>query len=81
LGKKADVIVIDTKKPHFRPRHDPLTALVYAADASDVRHVFVDGEWLVRHGELARMDVEAVMRDAEREVDLVLERVGVERGL
>ena len=48
-GKQADIIVIDTRKPHLTPMYDPASHLVYAARGSDVATVIVNGR--VRHGE------------------------------
>lgn len=75
-GKKADVIVIDTMAAHLRPRTDPFTTLVFAAEASDVKHVFVDGQWLVRDKRLLRWELEEVVNDAEAAIDEVLQRAG-----
>jgi 5-methylthioadenosine/S-adenosylhomocysteine deaminase len=75
-GKRADVIVVDTAAAHMRPRTDPFTALVFAAEAADVKHVFVDGSWLVRDGDLVRWDLEEIIVDAEHAVDAVLARAG-----
>ena len=79
VGKKADVVVVDTSGPHMRPRTDPFTTLVYAAEARDVRHVFVEGDWLVRDGALVRWEIDEVVEDAERAVDDVLARAGGQR--
>ena len=52
LGKRADVIVVDLVSPHVVPSPDPTSAVVYAAQSRDVRHVFVDGRHLVDGGVL-----------------------------
>ncbi len=75
-GKKADVVVVEGNRPHLRPRVEPAAMLVFAAEGADVRHVFVDGEWLVRDAELVRMDLQTVLDDAERELDALLGRGG-----
>lgn len=75
-GKRADVIVIDTAAAHMRPRGDPFTSLVFAAESSDVKHVFVDGQWLVRDARLVRWDLDEVIADAEAAIDGVLLRAG-----
>lgn len=78
-GKRADLVVIDTRRPHLAPFSDPFAMLVYAAEASDVRDVFVDGQWLVRDGELVRWDQGEVLAGAELAIDEVLARAGAER--
>jgi 5-methylthioadenosine/S-adenosylhomocysteine deaminase len=43
-GKKADLIIIDTHKPHLTPMYNPVSHLVYAAMGSDVRTSIINGE-------------------------------------
>jgi 5-methylthioadenosine/S-adenosylhomocysteine deaminase len=43
-GKAADIIVVDTTGLHMTPMHDPYSGIVYAARASDVLLVMVDGK-------------------------------------
>src|SRR3954468_10397128 len=48
-GKRADLAVVALSGAHCQPEGEDLPAtLVYAARASDVTDVFVDGRWLVR---------------------------------
>jgi 5-methylthioadenosine/S-adenosylhomocysteine deaminase len=51
-GKRADIILVDTARPHMTPMYDPYSGLVYSAKASDVNLVMVDGRVLVRDGKL-----------------------------
>lgn len=60
-GKKADLIVIDTKKPHLTPMYHPESHLVYAARGSDVDCVIIDGKVVLENGELIFMDMDKVM--------------------
>jgi cytosine/adenosine deaminase-related metal-dependent hydrolase len=43
-GKRADLVIIDTKAVNVAPVIDPVGAVVCAADISNVRTVFVDGQ-------------------------------------
>jgi 5-methylthioadenosine/S-adenosylhomocysteine deaminase len=47
-GKKADLVVIDTKAVNVSPVIDAVGAVVCAADISNVKHVLVDGQALKR---------------------------------
>ncbi len=78
-GKRADLAVIDVRRPHLAPFSDPFAMLVYAAEASDVRDVFVDGAWLVRDRELVHQDLAEVLAGAEQAVDDVLARATGEK--
>jgi 5-methylthioadenosine/S-adenosylhomocysteine deaminase len=61
VGKRADLIVIDTDVPHLVPMYHPESHIVYAAKASDVRDVIVDGRVLVRNREILHLDVTEIM--------------------
>ncbi|AEE92055.1 5-methylthioadenosine/S-adenosylhomocysteine deaminase [Tepidanaerobacter acetatoxydans Re1] len=61
VGKKADIILIDLNKPHLCPLHNPLSAICYSAQGSDVHTVIVDGKILMENYELKTIDVEKAM--------------------
>jgi 5-methylthioadenosine/S-adenosylhomocysteine deaminase len=63
-GKKADVIIVDTCKPHLTPMFDPYSQLVYAAKATDVSHTFINGRLVLEERRLLTMDVEEIMKRA-----------------
>ncbi len=65
VGKKADVIMLDARKPHYWPRHNPVAAVTYSAQAADVRHVFINGEWVVKDYAVQTLDPEAVLQEGE----------------
>ena len=53
VGKKADVVIVSLDAAHMFPCHDPYSLLVYSANASDVKHVFVNGKQVVNNRKLA----------------------------
>jgi 5-methylthioadenosine/S-adenosylhomocysteine deaminase len=59
-GKKADLIIIDTHKPHLTPLYDPVSHLVYAARGSDVRDVIIGGRLVVQDRALLTFDIEPI---------------------
>jgi 5-methylthioadenosine/S-adenosylhomocysteine deaminase len=65
-GALADVIVLDTRKPHWCPANNPVSALVYSAKASDVESVFVAGQQIVAEGRVVGLDMEALMHEVEK---------------
>jgi 5-methylthioadenosine/S-adenosylhomocysteine deaminase len=42
-GKKADIIIVDTHKPHLTPLYNPYSHLVYSAGGADVSHSIING--------------------------------------
>jgi cytosine/adenosine deaminase-related metal-dependent hydrolase len=66
-GKRADLVVLDLHDPHLHPATgDPVSLVVYAARASDVRDVFVDGRPVVLGHELVTASIEEIVREADR---------------
>lgn len=66
VGKKADLVIIDTYKPHLTPLYDPVSLLVYAASGSDVRDVIINGRLVVQDGRLLTIEIETVIDAVER---------------
>ena len=65
-GMLADVIVLDMEKPHLYPRYDVVANLAYAAKASDVDMVVVNGEVLVDGGDVLGVDEMDLCRRVEK---------------
>ncbi len=66
VGKRADVIAVDIRTLHATPTASPWSAIAYAAQSRDVRHVAVDGRLVVRDGALLTMDVTKVIAAARK---------------
>lgn len=56
-GRQADLIVLRTDRPNIWPINDPIGAVVWGMDTSNVDHVFCAGRALMRDGVLTA-DVE-----------------------
>lgn len=65
-GMKADFIALDIDQPHFLPKTDFVSHIVYSACAKDVVDVCVDGKWIVRKGECLTLDEEKIKREFEQ---------------
>jgi 5-methylthioadenosine/S-adenosylhomocysteine deaminase len=63
-GMRADLIVLRTDRPNVFPVNDPIGAVVWGMDTSNLDRVYVDGRLLMRAGAL-EADVPAVRRLAE----------------
>jgi len=51
-GKAADIVVLRTDRPNIWPINDPIGAIVWGMDTSNVDWVFSGGQALMRNGEL-----------------------------
>jgi 5-methylthioadenosine/S-adenosylhomocysteine deaminase len=63
-GKEADIIAVNINKAHLTPIYDVYSHIVYAAMASDIDMVMVDGRIVVNSGKLITADEEAILARA-----------------
>jgi cytosine/adenosine deaminase-related metal-dependent hydrolase len=63
-GKRADVIMVNTREVNIGPFTEPAYMLVDSAQASNVETVLVDGRILKRNGKLTAIDVGKLMDEA-----------------
>jgi 5-methylthioadenosine/S-adenosylhomocysteine deaminase len=70
VGKRADLQLVNLRRLHTTPVYDPVSTVVYAAEASDVEWVLIDGRVVLREGRLTTLDegeiVEAASQQAEQ---------------
>jgi 5-methylthioadenosine/S-adenosylhomocysteine deaminase len=76
VGKKADIILLDLKKPHLAPLHSVISHLVYSAVGSDVDTLMVDGEVLMEKGRVLTLNEDKVLEDVQKVSDDLLARGG-----
>lgn len=64
-GKKADLIVIDLKKPSMQPIHDITKNLVYSASKDCIKLTMVNGKILYENGDFPTLDIEKIYYEAD----------------
>ena len=72
-GKKADIIIVDMKKPHLTPMYNPYSHLVYAARGNDVSHSIINGRLIMKDRKLLTMDLYEIMERARKKSENVIE--------
>jgi 5-methylthioadenosine/S-adenosylhomocysteine deaminase len=77
IGKRADVIVVDLARLHSTPAPDVISALVYSAQPDDVRTTVIDGQVVMRDGELTTLEEASVMDNASREAEALRARAKI----
>jgi 5-methylthioadenosine/S-adenosylhomocysteine deaminase len=71
-GKLADIILIDAKAPNMAPLHNPISQLVYSANAGNVTDVIIDGKIVMRERKMQTINEEKVVEEAQKAaIDLV----------
>jgi 5-methylthioadenosine/S-adenosylhomocysteine deaminase len=76
VGKKADLVLVDLKKPHLFPLHNLVSHLVYSAVGSDVETTIVDGRPLMIERRVLTLDEDKVLRLAQRSAEGLLSKRG-----
>ena len=71
-GKKADLVLIDFKKPHLCPLHSEISHLVYAAKASDVETVIINGKIVMENRKITTVNIDSVMKEATKAKERLL---------
>jgi 5-methylthioadenosine/S-adenosylhomocysteine deaminase len=64
-GKRADLIMVRVDRPNAIPMYDPVSQMVYALKASDVRDVMVNGKPVVRDSKILTLNQAVVLQKAE----------------
>ena len=77
VGKKADLVLFDTRRPEWRTIFNPVNNLVYNADGRSVHTVIVDGRVVVEGGSPTFVDQwELIQKVQEMGADL-MRRTGI----
>jgi 5-methylthioadenosine/S-adenosylhomocysteine deaminase len=64
VGKKADLIVMDTSAAHATPMYDVYSAIVYALKSSDVRTSVIGGKLVMEDRHMLTLDEPAILAKA-----------------
>jgi 5-methylthioadenosine/S-adenosylhomocysteine deaminase len=75
VGKRADIAIIEFKKPHLCPLYSEISHLVYAARPSDADTVMINGKVVMKNRQLTTTNIQKVMDMAERTKDNLLSRL------
>ncbi|MCX5514602.1 amidohydrolase [Kaistia algarum] len=65
VGKRADIVFLTLDHPNWMPINDPASQIVFTEDATAVRHVMVDGRFIVRDGRHVSADLPKLAHEAE----------------
>lgn len=76
-GKKADLIMVDTLRPHLTPSHMPVHLIVDYVNGNDVDTVVVDGQVLMEDRVVQTINEADVLHRAQSLMDKMLEHAGL----
>jgi len=77
-GKKADIAIIDMRKPHLTPNWMPVHRLIHQVLGSDVTTVIVDGKVLMEDGKVLTADINEALAFGEEQAQALVARAGLQ---
>ena len=77
-GKRADLVLFDTRRPEWRTLFNPVNNLVYSADGRSVHTVIVDGRVVVRDHVPTFVDEWELIQEVQAFGSDMMKRAGVE---
>jgi 5-methylthioadenosine/S-adenosylhomocysteine deaminase len=66
VGNKADFIALDIDQPHYYPRTNLISHVVYSGGARDVTDMWVDGKAIMRNRQVLTLDVERIQYEVQQ---------------
>jgi len=66
VGRKADLIVLDTLRAHLVPAGRLVSAWIHNGQPSDIESSMVDGQFIMRNRKVLTMDEGAVIAEADK---------------
>jgi 5-methylthioadenosine/S-adenosylhomocysteine deaminase len=73
-GKKADIVLIDLKKPHLTPLHNAYATLVYSATGNDVHTLIADGKILMQNRHVKTLNEDQILENAQETAKDLIQR-------
>ena len=74
MGKKADIVLLRWREPHFFPAQRNFPMVFSVANARDVNDVIIDGRLIVKDHVRKLFDAEEVMATAGKRLSAILAR-------
>jgi 5-methylthioadenosine/S-adenosylhomocysteine deaminase len=72
VGRKADIVLLNSRSSFLRPTNNVRNALVYAETAADVQKVFVGGRLVVADGRVLTIDEEDIYLRAQVAIERLI---------
>src|SRR5439155_8095371 len=66
VGKKADLIVLDTRRAHLVPAGRIVSAWIHNGQPSDIESSMVDGRFIMRNRKVLTMDEDRIVAEADK---------------
>lgn len=62
VGKKADILIFETRRPEWRPLHNEIQNLVYSASSDSIDMIIIDGKVVMENKKVLTVDEEMILQ-------------------
>src|SRR6185369_11156363 len=66
VGKKADILVLDTRRAHLVPAMRIVSAWIHNGQPSDIESVMIDGQFIMRGRKILTVDEPSLVAEADK---------------
>ena len=66
IGKKADLLVLDTQRVHLVPAVRIVSAWIHNGQPNDIESVMIDGQFVMRDRKITTVDEAAIIAEADK---------------
>ena len=66
VGKKADLLVVDTLRAHLVPAGRIVSAWIHNGQGSDIESVMIDGRFIMRNRKILTVDEDSLIAEADK---------------
>jgi 5-methylthioadenosine/S-adenosylhomocysteine deaminase len=66
VGKKADLLVVDTVRAHLVPAGRIVSAWIHNGQPADIESVMIDGQFVMRNRKILTVDEESIVKEADK---------------
>jgi cytosine/adenosine deaminase-related metal-dependent hydrolase len=81
VGKRADIVLFDLKRPEWLPIHNVVDNLVYSANGQSVDTVIIDGQVVMEEGMLKNINEQDILEKARELAPTLAERIHLKPSL
>ena len=74
IGYKADLVFIDINNILWQPQRNLLNQLVYGEGGQNIKHVMVNGDFVIRDGKSTKVDEAKIIKEAKEITDKIIEK-------
>ncbi len=79
IGKKADLVILNTRMSNVWPPHDPYSLIAYCANDSNVKTTIINGQIVLKDRQLMTIDSGEVLSSAKESLVQIMNRANLKQ--